>query len=125
MISSVETLAAVPSVSAEGCGARAGERRSATRLFGVSGPVNCPGIVEVSPSVTLRELVFDVAAGLRDGGTLKGVRVAGPSGVVLGLDSLDAPLESLDALSVGARGVIPIRDGDSTAEIDGARRATP
>ena len=118
VVSNVETLAAVPPVIAAGCGGHARERQSATRLFGVSGPVNCPGIVEVPSGVTLRELVFDVAAGLRDRRSLKGVRVAGPSGVVLGPDSLDISLESLDALSAGARGVIPIPDGDSVVEID-------
>ena len=124
VISNVETLAALPPVIAEGCGGRARERQSATRLFGVSGPVNCPGIVEVPSGVTLRELVFDVAAGLRDRRSLKGVRVAGPSGVVLGPDSLDVSLESLDALSAGVRGVIPIPEGDSAVEIEGALRAT-
>src|SRR6059036_1879805 len=118
VVSNVETLAAVPPVIAAGCGGHARERQSATRLFGVSGPVNCPGIVEVPSGVTLRELVFDVAAGLRDRRSLKGVRVAGPSGVVLGPDSLDISLESLDARSAGARGVIPIPDGDSVVEID-------
>ncbi len=124
VVSNVETLAAVPPLIAAGCGGHARERQSATRLFGVSGPVNCPGIVEVPSGVTLRELVFDVAAGLRDRRSLKGVRVAGPSGVVLGPDSLDVSLESLDALSAGARGVIPIPEGDSAVEIEGALRAT-
>ena len=124
MVSNVETLAAVPPLIAAGCGGRARERQSATRLVGVSGPVNCPGIVEVPSGVTLRELVFDVAAGLRDRRSLKGVRVAGPAGVVLGPDALDISLESLDALSAGARGVIPIPDGDSVVEIEGALRAT-
>src|SRR5438876_277081 len=122
--SNVETLAAVPPLIAAGCGGHARERQSATRLFGVSGPVNCPGIVEVPSGVTLRELVFDVAAGLRARRSSKGVRVAGPSGVVLGPDSLDISLESLDALSAGARGVIPIPEGDSAVEIEGALRAT-
>ena len=79
VISNVETLAALPPVIAAGCGGSARERQSATRLFGVSGPVNCPGIVEVPSGVTLRNLVLDLAAGLRDGRSLKGVRVAGPA----------------------------------------------
>ena len=124
MVSNVETLAAVLPVIAAGCGGHARERQSATRLFGVSGPVNCPGIVEVPSGVTLRELVFDVAAGLRDRRSLKGVRVAGSSGVVLGPDSLDVSLGSLDAFSAGVGGVIPIPEGDSAVEIEGALRAT-
>jgi len=79
------------------------------------GAVNRPGIVEVERDVTLRELLFDVAGGLRDGRTLKGVVVAGRSGVTLRPHSLDASLESQDALSAGTRGVILIPDGEAVA----------
>src|SRR5437867_1805704 len=109
VISNVETLAAIPPVIAWDSGGRASQSWSATRLFGVSGPVNRPGIVEVEGHVTLRELLFEVAAGLRDGRTLKGVLAAGPSGSMLPPESLD---RSLEALATGTRGVIPIRDGD-------------
>src|SRR2546422_7589205 len=112
VVSNVETLAAVPPVIAAGCGGHARERQSATRLFGVSGPVNCPGIVEVPGGRTLPEPVFDVAAGLRDRRSLKGGRVAGPAGVVLGPDSVDASLGALDGLSAGARGGIPVPAGE-------------
>lgn len=113
VISNIETLAAMPLVIAGNSGGRAGQGRSATRLFGVSGAVNRPGIVEVERGVTLRELLFDVAGGLRDGRTLKGVVVAGRSGVTLRPHSLDASLESQDALSAGTRGVILMPDGEA------------
>ena len=87
--------------------------------------MNRPGIIEVDSAVTLRELLFEVAGGLRGRRTLKGVLVAGPSGVVLSPESLDASLESLDALLPGTRGVIPIPDGGSVAEIVGTLPATP
>jgi len=112
VISNVETLAAIPPVIAWDSGGRASQSWSATRLFGVSGPVNRPGIVEVEGHVTLRELLFEVAAGLRDGRSLKGIVVAGPSGIMLPLESLDASLKALDAFAAGTRGVIPIPDGD-------------
>ena len=117
VISNVDTVAALPPVIAEGNGERTRRRRTATRLCGVSGPVNRPGIVEVERSATLRELLFEMAGGLRGRRSLKGVRVAGLSGAVLGPESLDVSLESADALSAGTRGVIPIPDGDSMAEI--------
>jgi len=124
VISNLETLAAVPPVIAARGGGRAGQGWSATRLFGVSGPVNRPGIVEVERGVTLRALIFEVAAGLRDRRALKGVLVAGRSDIVLSPESLDASLEFLDAFSAGSRGVIAIPDGDSVAEIVGALPAT-
>src|SRR5207247_10331912 len=73
VISNGETLAAIPPVFAWNSSGRAGQSWSATRIFAVSGPVNRPGIVEVESHVTLRELLFEVAAGLRDGRTLNGV----------------------------------------------------
>jgi len=117
VISNVETLAAIPPAIARDSGGRASQSWSATRLFGVSGPVNRPGIVEVESHVTLRELLFEVAAGLRDGRTLKGVVVLGPSATVLPPESLDASLKALDVFAAGTRGVIPIPDGDSLAEL--------
>ncbi|MGH7331946.1 MAG: NAD(P)H-dependent oxidoreductase subunit E [Candidatus Rokuibacteriota bacterium] len=118
VLSNVEILGAIPPVIAASTGGRVGQGRSATRLLSVSGPVNRPGIVEVENHVTLRELLFEVAAGLRDRRTLKGVVVAGPLSIMLPPDSLDASLESLDAFAAGTRGVIPIPDGDSVAEVD-------
>src|SRR5262249_28657919 len=47
VISNVETLAAIPPVIAWDSGGRGSQNWSATRLFGISGPVNRPGIVEV------------------------------------------------------------------------------
>jgi NADH:ubiquinone oxidoreductase subunit F (NADH-binding)/NADH:ubiquinone oxidoreductase subunit E len=117
IISNVETLAALPPLLiGEGSGGGPSQRGRSTRVFGVSGPVSRPGIVEVESGVTLRELLFEMAAGLRDQRALKGVLVAGRSGVELTPESLDAPLESLGALSAGTRGVIAIPDGDSVAE---------
>ena len=102
----------MPPVIATHSGGRASAGRSATRLFGVSGPVNRPGIVEVGRGVTLRTVLCEIAAGLRDQHTLEGVRVAGRSDILLSPELLDTSLESVDGLSIGTRGVIAIPDGD-------------
>jgi NADH:ubiquinone oxidoreductase subunit F (NADH-binding) len=70
-------------------------------------------MVEVQRGTMLRALLFEMAAGLRDPRTLKGVRMVGRSDLVLGPESLDGSLESLDTLAAQARGVIAIPDGDS------------
>jgi NADH-quinone oxidoreductase subunit F len=119
VVSNLENLAAVPPVIATHGGGGASAGRSATRLFGVSGPVNRPGIVEVGRGVTLRTVLCEIAAGLRDQHTLKGVRVAGRSDILLSPESLDTSLESVDGLSTGTRGVIAIPDGDWVTEIIG------
>jgi NADH:ubiquinone oxidoreductase subunit F (NADH-binding)/NADH:ubiquinone oxidoreductase subunit E len=125
VLSNVEILGALPPLIAASSGGRIGQGWSATRLLGVSGPVNRPGIVEVDSRVTLRELLLGMAAGLRDQRPLKGVVVAGPSGLMLPPESLDACLGSLDVLAAGTRGVIPIPGGDSVAGVVGVAPATP
>ncbi len=124
VVSNVETLAAVPTLIAASSGGGPSHRARSTKLLGVSGPLNRPGIVEVESGVTLRELLFEVAGGLLDERALKGVLVAGRSGVVLSPESLDASLESLDAVAAGPRGVIAIPDGDSVADIVGVLPTT-
>jgi len=90
VISNVATRAALPPMIAEDSGR--------TRILGVSGPVTRPGIVEVDAGITLRELLFDVADGLRDRRPCEGVLVAGPSDVLLSPGSFDATVESLERL---------------------------
>jgi len=107
VISNVATLAALPPMIAEDSGR--------TRILGVSGPVNRPGIVEVEAGITLRELLFDVADGLRDRRPCEGVLVAGPSDVLLSPGSFDATVESLDAFLAGADGLIVIPAGEAPA----------
>src|SRR5207248_1517682 len=46
----------------------------------ISGDVNKPGVYEVPFGQTVRELVFDLAGGLRDGQKLKAIAPSGPSG---------------------------------------------
>jgi NADH:ubiquinone oxidoreductase subunit F (NADH-binding) len=66
--------------------------------------------VEVDGTVTLRELLSDIAGGLRDRGPSKRALVVGASGVALSPESLDAPVQSLAAFSAGTGGVIAIPD---------------
>src|SRR2546428_784254 len=88
---------------------------SRTRILGVSGPVRRPGIVEVEAGTTLRQLLFEVADGLRDRRPCEDVLVAGPSDVLLSPGSFDATVESLEAYSAGAGGLIAIPAGEAPA----------
>ncbi|PYN20013.1 MAG: hypothetical protein DMD99_24245 [Candidatus Rokuibacteriota bacterium] len=105
VISTIATLAALPPVISDDSGR--------TRILSVSGPVSRPGIVEVEAGTTLRQLLFEVADGLRDRRPCEGVLVAGPSDVLLSPGSFDATVESLDAFSAGAGGLIAIPAGEA------------
>jgi NADH:ubiquinone oxidoreductase subunit F (NADH-binding)/NADH:ubiquinone oxidoreductase subunit E len=103
VINNVETLSAVPSILA-GDAAAAG-----TKLFGLSGHVARPGVVEVAPPVTLRRLVEGLGGGLATGRPLGAIVIGGPSGVIVSPALLDAPLER-PALSPGTGGIVALDD---------------
>ncbi len=103
VINNVETLATVPLI----VGGR--PEAAATKLYGLSGHVARPGVVEVAPPVTLRRLLFDLGGGLSTGRPLKAIVIGGPSGVVVPPALLDTPLER-PTLSPGTGGITAIDD---------------
>ncbi len=120
VINNVETLMAVPAICARGgawFAALGGERAKGTKLFGLSGPVNRPGLVEVELGVTLRRLIEEIGGGLRGGQRLKAIVVGGPSGVVVPPAFLDTPMEPRGALSPGTGGVVAVPEGASIPEV--------
>jgi (2Fe-2S) ferredoxin len=110
--SNIAALAALVPLIAEGDGAPARSGRRRTTLCSVSGALDRPGMVEVDGAVTLRELLSEVAGGIRDRGGSHQALVVGPPGVPLSPQSLDTPIESLAAFSGGGGGVIAILDDD-------------
>src|SRR5262249_1328070 len=64
------------------------------RLYGISGPVQRPGVYEAPVGITLNELINDLGGGMRDGMKLKAVVPGGSSTPVLRpQDVVDAPNE--------------------------------
>ncbi len=95
IVNNVETLCAVPWIVVHGGKAFADlgvDKDGGTRLFGLSGYVKRPGLYELAVGVTVRELVFDVGGGVRDGHQLKGVIPGGSSTPVLLPSEIDVPM---------------------------------
>jgi NADH:ubiquinone oxidoreductase subunit F (NADH-binding)/NADH:ubiquinone oxidoreductase subunit E len=110
VINNVETLAAVPLIVG-------GDAQAATtKLFGLSGHVARPGVVEVAPPVTLRRLIHGLGGGLATGRPLGAIVVGGPSGVILPPSLLDRPLER-PQLSPGTGGVVALDDSVPVPEV--------
>lgn len=83
VINNVETLSWVPAILTHGGEwYRDGGTNGATgmRFCSISGDVNNPGVYEVPFGQTVRELVFGLAGGIRDGQKLKAIAPSGPSG---------------------------------------------
>ena len=108
-INNVETLFAVVPIVARGGAAFAalGGGRG-TKLFGLSGNLKRPGVVEMEVGCTLRTLIEDVGGG---GETPVGAAViGGPSGSVVHPRQFDEPLIPRGAVNPGTGGVVALGD---------------
>jgi len=93
IINNVETICNVPLIVERGPEWFAGigpEKNSGPKLYCVSGHVARPGVYETSMDVTLRELIYDFAGGMKDGRALKAIIPGGSSVNVLTPAALDA-----------------------------------
>ena len=74
-INNVETWANVPLIIRKGPAWFAGmgtEKSKGTKIFSLVGKINNTGLVEVPMGISLREIVFDIGGGIRDGKSLQG-----------------------------------------------------
>jgi len=92
-INNVETLCNVPLILTKGPEwfvSLGPERNGGPKLYCVSGHVEKPGVFETSMRVTLRELIYGFAGGIRGGRQLKAVIPGGSSTPVILPDQIDA-----------------------------------
>lgn len=105
LINNVETFANVPPIIANGAAwfkSRGTIKSPGTKTFALTGQVANTGLIEVPMGITLRQIVFEIGGGLRDGKVFKAVQIGGPSGGCLTEEQLDMPLDFDSLLSVGA-----------------------
>jgi len=128
-LNNVETWANVPLIinkGAEWFKSIGTEGSKGTKIFSLVGKVNNTGLVEVPMGATLRQVIFDIGAGIPDGKKFKAVQTGGPSGGCIPEKYLDTPID-FDELSklgsmMGSGGLI-IMDED-TCMVDVARYFT-
>ncbi|MDR1576395.1 MAG: NADH-quinone oxidoreductase subunit NuoF [Treponema sp.] len=124
IINNVETLANIPVITAKGGAwlARLGtEKSKGTKVFALTGKVKNSGLVEVPMGTTLREIIFEIGGGIKDGKKFKGVQTGGPSGGILTDKILDTPIdfESLAANGsmMGSGGMIVMDEDDCVVDV--------
>jgi len=122
----VETYAVVPQILLHGAdwySAMGTEKSKGTKTFAIAGDVVNTGLIEVPFGLSLREVIFDVGGGIKDGKKFKAIQTGGPMGGCLVEEHLDLPLdyEALTAAGsmMGSGGLI-IMD-DETCMVDIAR----
>lgn len=126
VLNNVETYANVPIIiekGAEWYKSIGPEKSPGTKAFALTGNINNTGLIEVPMGTTLREVIFDIGDGMRDGGEFKAVQIGGPSGGCLVTPHLDIPLDFDSLKSVGAMigsGGLVVMD-DKTCMVEVAR----
>ncbi len=96
VINNAETIASAPHILLMGGAEYAkigSERNGGTRLFGISGMVERPGIYELPMGYNLKKAIYEVAGGVKGGKKLKAVVPGGSSCPVLTADELDVGLD--------------------------------
>ncbi|AKA72067.1 NADH-quinone oxidoreductase subunit NuoF [Clostridium scatologenes] len=105
VLNNVETFANVPIIIDEGAQwykEIGTEDSPGTKAFALTGNIENTGLIEVPMGTTLREVIFDIGGGIRDGKKFKAVQIGGPSGGCLTTDNLDLPLDFDSLKKVGA-----------------------
>jgi NADH-quinone oxidoreductase subunit F len=103
-INNVETLCAVPHIVRHGAAwyrQWGTEKSPGTKLFNMSGHLVRRGNFELPLGFSLKELIYDVCGGMRDGRTLKAVIPGGSSVPILAAHEIDI---AMDYESVAAAG---------------------
>ncbi len=104
-VNNVETLTSVPFIIREGAEAFKGlgpPNNAGTHLVSLSGHVNKPGVYELRMGVNLKDIIYDLGGGIRNGKKLKGVIPGGSSVPVLLPDEIDVGYDYDSLRKVGS-----------------------
>ena len=104
-VNNVETLANIPVILNKGADWFASigtERSKGTKVFALAGKINNVGLIEVPMGTTLREVIYEIGGGLKNGKKFKAVQTGGPSGGCLTEKHLDTPIDFDNLLAAGS-----------------------
>lgn len=118
-INNVETYANIPIIirnGAEWYRSKGTEKSTGTKVFALAGKINNVGLIEVPMGTTLREVIYDIGGGMKDGKKFKAVQTGGPSGGCLTEKDLDTPIDFDNLIAKGSMmgsGGMIVMDEDS------------
>jgi len=123
-VNNVETFANVPVIinkGAEWFASIGSEKSKGTKVFALAGKINNVGLIEVPMGTTLRDIIFEIGGGIKDGKKFKAVQTGGPSGGCLTEKHLDIKIDfdSLTAAGsmMGSGGMIVLDEDDCMVSI--------
>jgi len=104
-LNNVETWSNIPSIINNGGAWFASigtEGSKGTKVFSLVGKVENTGLVEIPMGMTLREIIYDIGGGVKDGKEFKAVQTGGPSGGCIPQKYLDAPVDFDELTKLGS-----------------------
>ena len=104
-VNNVETLASIPVIINKGWEWFASigtEKSKGTKVFALAGKINNVGLIEVPMGTTLREIIFEIGGGIKNGKKFKAVQTGGPSGGCLTEKHLDVPIDFDNLIAAGS-----------------------
>jgi len=104
-VNNVETFANVPAIflrGAEWYASIGTEKSKGTKVFALAGKINNVGLIEVPMGITLREIIFEIGGGIKDGKKFKAAQTGGPSGGCLTEKHLDIPIDFDNLVAAGS-----------------------
>lgn len=123
-VNNVETFANVPPIILKGWewfNSIGSEKSKGTKVFALAGKINNVGLIEVPMGTTLRDVIFEIGGGIKDGKRFKAVQTGGPSGGCLTEQHLDTPIdfEHLAAAGsmMGSGGMIVMDEDDCMVSV--------
>lgn len=106
IVNNVETLSCLPHILNKGADwfqKLSLSNDAGTKLFGVSGKVNKPGLWELPMGITMRELLEDHAGGMQSGLKFRGALPGGASTDFLVEEHLDIKMDYASVAAAGSR----------------------
>jgi len=123
-VNNVETFANIPVIINKGYEWFASigtEKSKGTKVFALAGKINNVGLIEVPMGTTLREIIFEIGGGIKDGKKFKAVQTGGPSGGCLMSKHLDTPIDYDNLIAcgsmMGSGGMIVMDEDDCMVSI--------
>lgn len=123
-VNNVETFANIPVIYTKGAKWFASigtEKSKGTKVFALAGKINNVGLIEVPMGTTLREVIFEIGGGIKDGKKFKAVQTGGPSGGCLTDKHLDTPIDFDNLIAsgsmMGSGGMIVMDEDDCMVSV--------
>jgi NADH:ubiquinone oxidoreductase subunit F (NADH-binding)/(2Fe-2S) ferredoxin/NAD-dependent dihydropyrimidine dehydrogenase PreA subunit len=123
-VNNVETYANIPPIIINGpkwYSSMGTKTSKGTKVFALAGKINNVGLVEVPMGTTLREIIYEIGGGIKNGRKFKSVQTGGPSGGCIPAENLDIQIdyESLNAIGsmMGSGGMIVMDEDNCMVDI--------